>query len=104
MPLYALTTGTSFEPQSGSIYSGTKDTTTTWTGQVEKLATGVNIVIVEDQTESISIGFTSDPLVEPTAWISVGTVDPSYVTTTDAYVAWKSGGTDTFTLTQTKAR
>jgi hypothetical protein len=90
--------------QPGSIYSGTKDTTVTWTGQVEKLATGVNVVIVEDQTAQILIGFTSDPLVEPATWTNVGTVDPSEVYTTDAYVAWKSLGNDTFTLTQTKAR
>ena len=104
MTIAALTSGDSFHPVSGSIYSGVKDTTGTWNGQVEKLATGVNIVVVEDQTVQMSIGFTDEPLAEPTAWINFALLDPSYARTLGAYVAWRSVGDGTFKLTQTKAK
>lgn len=92
----------SFQYQTGSIYSGTKDTTTAWLA--EKLATGVNIVKIENQTVQMIIGFTDDPLVEPTNWVNYGTVSPTYIRTTGAYVGWYSAGIGTFDLEQSVAR
>ena len=86
----------------GSIYSGTKDTTTAWLA--EKLATGVNMIKIEDMTVGIYIGFTSDPLVEPTTWSSPYVVTTYILHATNDYVAWKGSGTGTFKITQSVAR
>ena len=85
-----------------TIYSGIKDTTAIWNGQVEKLASYVDIVRVEDQTVPMFIGFTDDPSVEPTDWFDIGLTSPKDLSPTGNYVAWYSVGTGTFKLGQSK--
>ena len=94
--------GALLEYVDGSIYSGTKDTTTSWLA--EKLATSVNIVKIENQTVDMFIGFTDDVLVEPTVWSEAITTSPEYIRSTGAYVAWKSSATGTFDLEQSVAK
>ena len=96
--------GDNFKYMNGSIYSGTKDSSSVW--QAEKLAEGVNIIKASALTGGIllSIAFTDDPLIEPALWPTISSQDPKYWTATGAYVAWKSVGIGTFNLEQSVAR
>ena len=61
--------------ESAPIYSGTKDTTAVWTGQIEPVPSGGDVAIVSGQTVPIFIGFTDELYAEPTEWFDADLVD-----------------------------
>ena len=85
-----------------TIYSSVKNTSITWDGQVEKMASDADVARIEDQTTEMFIGFTDNPLIEPVKWVDVGLTNPKDIVSTGAYVAWYSVGSGVFTLIQSK--
>lgn len=86
----------------GSIYSGTKDVTTTWSTEAQ--ASGVNAIKCNNGTVDVNIGWGATPELASITRVTVTAATDLIIPVTGNYIGWQAASTGTIDVEQSVIR